>query len=263
MNKYEIKSVRADIWATKRENIEEVFKMAKYCLSAYMYSLNVFGLHSGVTKGAIYTWKDFLAILKEEKNLMHMIVRNADKIDKYMADEYLDMLDDLNDDTFRYYCSYLDSIENACDMKTAWRAKKGLKEYDTLIETNNYRQQLVEMMITKEDIMEFMSLPNHFWNFIKTRTIHGDDYDENDQEFYGINVKCDHHCNLIDIKLIVPKIINLKTALINVHEYQRAYELYKLLGHKFHETMIDNSTSKEFQKQFKDNYMTNFYSKFF
>ena len=46
---------------------------------------------------------------------------------------------------------------------------------------------------------------------------------------FGVeNIKQDNNC-LIDIKVFVPNVINLETAVINVHEFKHAYDLWKLI----------------------------------
>ena len=80
-----------------------------------------------------------------------------------------------------------------------------------------------------EDIKLFLNYPNTFWEFISSRTKYLNNYIEN-RDFYGVYPKFDFNSCLIDIKIIIPKIINLATALINIHEFKHAYDLYNILG---------------------------------
>lgn len=42
---------------------------------------------------------------------------------------------------------------------------------------------------------------------------------------------------LIDIKLLVPEIIDEDTLLVNIHEFTHAFELFQKLGHKYIENV--------------------------
>lgn len=246
--------IKDDIKNSRKENINEIWLMAKYCLETYIHSIWVFGIDSSVTKKVREIWKNFLGVLKEERLLTNFILKNSSNINLYTAEEFIDMLDDLNDDTINYYYDYLDSIDNACDMQTVWRAVPKKKDYDMLNETSKYREMVIEMLINMDDVKTFLNLPEDFWTYIIPRTLKGDDYDENDQSFYGINMRFDDNEQLCDLKLIVPKIINLRTALINVHEYKRAYSLYKLLGQRV-DRNIAFEDSIQCQKAFQTEYM--------
>lgn len=60
---------------------------------------------------------------------------------------------------------------------------------------------------------------------------------------------------LIDIKICVPKIKNLKTALINVHELKHGLDLLPQLG-KTCEKMNYEQRAKEKEKQFVKEYLS-------
>ena len=67
---------------------------------------------------------------------------------------------------------------------------------------------------------------------------------------------------LVDIKVFVPKVVNLKTALINIHELKHAYDLYGLLGKKIaDDNEFYEKEAKKFEKRFETEYMVNVYKK--
>lgn len=67
-----------------------------------------------------------------------------------------------------------------------------------------------------------------FWNFIKEK-IHS--YPKLANEFpWGCFPITDQNNILIDIKVIVPVVVDEATLVVNIHELAHAYELYGLLG---------------------------------
>lgn len=103
-----------------------------------------------------------------------------------------------------------------------------------------------------------------FWIYIKTRVLFLDSHFEEDNDFYGVNIKLDDSNFLIDMKVLVPRIINLETSLVNVHEFNHAYYLYKTLGYPivnddiFYEEMV-----KSYENLFQDEYVKKNYKKIF
>ena len=65
---------------------------------------------------------------------------------------------------------------------------------------------------------------------------------------WGTFTKNDSQGNLINIRIIVPEIVDEKTLLINIHEYAHAYELYQELGTKY-KPNIDQSEAYAVSKE--------------
>lgn len=54
------------------------------------------------------------------------------------------------------------------------------------------------------------------------------------------------------MKVIVPKIIDLKTACVNVHEWKHAHDLYQIIGKPMDKSDEDyEKSAKEMEKKFQ------------
>lgn len=82
-----------------------------------------------------------------------------------------------------------------------------------------------------DDIKKYLNYEKEFWEFIKSKILFISDNIESNKYFYSV-LRKEKDDILIDIKIIVPKIIDLKTTLINIHEFKHAYDLYKVFGKK-------------------------------
>ena len=108
-----------------------------------------------------------------------------------------------------------------------------------------------------KDIEDFLKYPEEFWQYIDIRTIIVDSHIPEEREFYGVNLKMSNN-KLSDIKVFVPEIINLETALINIHEFRIAYNLYQELGNAISkEDSWYELSGKESVKEFKKSYFKN------
>lgn len=241
-----------EIIRLKSLSIPQTLSIMKECLKAYIYSYQTFGSDSIVTKEIVSIWDDFKDILKEEHLLLDYLYQNKDIIDFFKACTFIDRIELINEDTIEYY---LDSIENmivACDMQTKWRAKREVKSFLTLTEDTSYREELYDLTLTHTVIKDFFNYPNSFFEYMNSRTWLLDSMSIEEMSFCGINVK-EVNNSIADLKLFVPKIIDLETAIINIHEYRRAYEIYKRIGKEFSDTKYieeANQTVEEFKKEY-------------
>lgn len=230
MNELELKDLKNDIKEIKYKNIEEIFLMAKYCLIAYAKSIFAYGRNHFITLEVIQVWKEFFKIIMEEKYILGYLVKNGLFEDFEEVNNFLFKLDNVNEETIQYYYDVLDGIETACEMNMEWKAMRPRKEFSTLIETDFYRKNLFFFTFSMGDVKNFLGYEEEFWKYIEKRVLLIDSHIQEDNEFFGVNMKFDDNQCLSDIKVFVPKIINLETALVNVHEFHHAYCLYKLLG---------------------------------
>ena len=142
----------------KKLNIEEKFLMFKYYIEAYTKSVFTFGINHEVTLDAKEIWNSYLLILKEESILFNFIKTNLNKMELNTAINYINYLDDINTKTITYFYEALDDILDACESKDEFRAKHKKKDFETLIETDKYREEIVGLTINLEDICNFLNL---------------------------------------------------------------------------------------------------------
>lgn len=264
MEKLDLIFLKKDILNIRFQNIEEIILMVKYCLVAYAKSVISFGFKHSVTSEVVRVWKEFLSIVIEEKNLLNKIVEYGLFVDVDEVYNFLDELDDLNEETILYYYRVLDDIETACEMGDSWRATRPKRDFRTLIEIDEYRKKLYALTLSLENVKEFLGYEEDFWIYIKTRVLFLDSHFEEDNDFYGVNIKLDDSNFLIDMKVLVPRIINLETALVNVHEFNHAYYLYKTLGYPIvNDDIFYEEMTKSYENLFQDEYVKKKYKKFF
>lgn len=258
----ENKILRDDVQNILYQDVEEFLLMAKYCLKAYVKSVICFGVQHPVTKDVVEIWKEFVSILIEEKNILKYLIQYSSLEDLEEVNAFMFELDDLNTETIQYYYQVLDGIESACEMKTDWRAVRPKKDFDTLIETDEYRKKLCSLTLSMEDIKSFLDYKQEFWKYIETRLIFIDSHFEEDKDFYGVNIKLDDYRCLMDMKVMVPTIINLETALVNVHEFHYAYQLFEILGSPITKSNQEfEESAKKCECCFQEEFMAKKYQK--
>ena len=92
---------------------------------------------------------------------------------------------------------------------------------------------------TFEDVVAFLDYPDDFWEFVKPRTRRIDATVPGNEIFFKTLLKFDDNGNIINIRVMVPYIIDLYTACVNVHEFKHAYDMYTRLN-----TFVDESDRK-------------------
>ena len=205
MNSLEKKMIKEYINDIKGLNIEEKLLMFKYYLEAYIKSIITFGISHKVTVDTKMMWNNYLIIMDEEQKIFRFM--EYDETAKYIS-----LLDDTNSLTVKYYYNVFDDILDACDTSDSFRAEHSKKEFNTLIDTDEYRQEVVGLTIKLEDIMKFLDYPQEYWNYVN----------EN-----------------VEIK----KINDLSTALLTLKQLSDLY-------HEQNSTNIDKNVEEEFKKEY-------------
>ncbi len=255
MDKNERKILKSEINDRQILNIEEISLMFKYFLQCFLKNLAVNNYNKINAGEAITTWNEFKKIIKEEKNFYKFMLKYQKEIDFNSAYHFIDMLDYINEKTVRYFIEIFDCIEDASERNTNFKRKYYKRNFDTLIQTNTYKIYATGLLLKLDDIKQFFNFPPSFWQYIDDKIIFIDSEKEQDNSIYGVLMKFDDNSLLKDIKIIVPYIIDLDTALINVHEIKHAYDLYQLLGSKVEDEMSLELTAKEEEEKFVKNYV--------
>lgn len=256
MDKYDRMFLKEDIDDIRSLNRDEFWLIFKYCLEAIIKSIVMFGYQNNVTKETLCVLKEYLNINAERGKIMHFLLKNSKLIGNEEANNFLIAMENLNEQTIVYYYRVLDDIIDACECKQEQRAIRIKKDFATLIETNDYRASSVGLIITLEDIKSFLNYPDAFWQYVEPKINYVDSHLEGHDKFYSTLMRFDANDCLIDIKVIVPYIIDLKTALVNVHEFKHAYDLYNLLGNPVNEhDSIYEQEAREVEKSFVKEYV--------
>ena len=255
MNRDDIKLFKIEVFCKRFINIKEVFNYWCYCLNDYIECVRVFGTDSEVSKDVRKIFREFLNIMIEENKILKYLLDNAIDLDACECDEFMIMMYELFEDTIEYYYNILEGIEVACAMGDEWRAKRPIKKFKTLLDTRKYHDIACGIMLMDSDIESFLGYPKDFWDYVDSgsRTIVLDSHVE-EKDFYGANLKIDND-KLVDLKIFVPYIVNLETALVNVHVFKNAYDLYKLGCAIKYDDLEYEMLGFEKEKEFKERYM--------
>lgn len=235
MDRQEKRDLKQDINVSKQDNLYHMFDFLNTWIKAIFQSIITFGINSKATKECLNAFTEYRKNLIAETNLYDYLYRHSKCAENDAVGEYLQDLFQLGEDTYAYYDKLLEEILVACDLKHEHRIIREKKNFQTLIESNEFFAKLLEILIDEDDILAYLKVSKEFMDFINKhdlRTIYIDYNDENEREFIGVNYKLDENDILKDIKIYVPSIIDLNTALIYCHTVSSAFEIYKLLGKK-------------------------------
>lgn len=250
MGNYDKKMFKENLCDIKKLNMEEKLLMFKYYFEAYIKSIFAFGINHKITKECKSIWNDFLLILEEENSIFKFLTKNIKKIEYSEACSYLSLLDQSNTNVVEYWYSLYDDILDACEANDEYRAVHRKRDFKTLTESNELHAQAIGLIITLQDVKKFLDYPQEFWNYIEDKIVYLNSYNEEQKNMYGVELNVDDNNKLVDIKVSVPYIINLETALVNVQKFKCAYDLYKLL-----DTYIDNNISDTADEQLNNEFI--------
>ena len=214
-----------DIEDMKKGQLEEMFLISFYSLSSYFKSLFTFGTRSSVTRDNINVIKEMFNIIKSERILLNFMLRNIDKFTDIVGS-----MDDLNDKTIEYYYKVIEDIEEAVEMEEEHRAIRPKKSFPTLIQTDTYINQVIALSENKSNIKEFLGFEEDFWEYIKKYEGSIEVSPEIASEIAYVIPFYDGNGIVTGLKMLVPEVVDLSTALIAIKCYVKAYDIYRSLG---------------------------------
>ena len=240
MNRELKKEYKKEIKEIKKQNFETLLLTLKYSVETMIESVD------GINQ-SMQVLEDVYQIINEEKRLLNFIKVNLKKIDANELDNLLDSLDELNEETIKYYYHLLDNI--TCDKLL----EKNYRRISTLLDTDKFRKEIFGLCLSMKDIIKYLDYSPEFWEYILPRTTRIDE-----ESFYQVNIKCDAQ----EIRVFVPNIINLETAKINIHEFKHAYDMYRILGIPYFKDDYEASARKE-EEKFENDYVHQKVKKYF
>ena len=259
MNNIEL---RKDLKNIKKENLNSLLLVSYYSIFQYLRELIKYGSSSKIANSNKELLKEFFMILKEENMYLNILIKNINVLKENEVYALIDKLDVLHDKMIEFIYNTLDDLEDAYELGREYRATIPNKNFKTILETDEYRKEIVRLILGESVIKEYFNYPEEFWNYIKNRiTLLHEDVESRD-EFYGVYPKITEENILIDLKIYIPKILDLKTLLINIHELNHAYILYTKLNQKF-EDIDYEILAKQEEKDFLNNYFEPVYTRTF
>ncbi len=198
--------------------------------------------------------KEYLQILEKQYRILSFLERGIAEIDEEETIRFMEALFLLGNKTSLYYKEILKGLEKAIKGKEQY-GERPQKQFQTLLETSDYEIWGKGLLLSTKDIIEYLGYPTAFWEYIFPKVSIRDHHQEAHHFFYLVNVKCEEG-RIVDMHVGVPKIINLETALINIHEFKHAYDLYERIGKPF----VDESTYEESAKEKERNFVKEYVS---
>lgn len=264
MNSSERKIIKNEIKEMNASALEELLMLGFSSFTSYIKCLLAYGIDSDITENNSKIFKYYIKDFKMQYRLTKGVLRNYKDIDYEAAYDVLDRLDYDMSESVDFYVRDINSYKETCKNK-----KNGIDEHwtagvkktiTTPGATDNYKKEMVGLLLSLDDIKKELSYSKDFWDYIKDRIIELDYKDfENDKAAFKVVVEKNDAGVLKDVSVVIPKIVNLETALISVEILSRAYALYTNRFSIVHEdneiyTYAAKSIKKDFVKRLNDIY---------
>lgn len=220
MNAKEKKEIKKEISSIKRLNVSQRLTMKKYFLKSLLYSVIMFGPQNNITYEVFNINKENSRINSSEDDLLFFLKKYSEIIDYNAAVSFLNLLDDINEKTIMYYLRQYDNIDEACELNNKNRVVRDKKNFDSLIDSKYYKILAYALTLNFDDIKEFLNIGDYFWEEILSRVEFVDYSSISNKELYGVIFLDD------DIKIVLPKIVNLETSIMSIDILVNIYNKY-------------------------------------
>lgn len=231
----------------KLNNLEKIYMIKEYI---GVYLVLILKNDKEKQKKLLKSLKKYLETIKIENEIYKFLEENQDKIsDQNEFGKLLDQIDLIHEQTYKYYDKILLNCEENYNREYDVIP---YQEFNTIGENNSMINKIKGLTLTLDDIKAFYNDEQVEILIKKLKII-----DENEKKampFFGA-FPIEKDGKLIDIKICVPRIKNLKTALINVHELKHGLDLFPQLGKEYKE-MNYEQRAREKEKQFVKEYLS-------
>lgn len=218
MEKYELQQI------INLNNLEFLMMVKEY-LPIYIKSLLCDNNLKNNRKVLLQKLNEYKYIIKQENAYMKYIKNNFLELKNVASlNEVLGKLDILNEKTYCYYDSVLKEFEENSNNIVP------LKSFKTLLETREYESEVKGLFLTDKDLEYYYQKEDAYY-YLKEHTKIIDVDLERGLDFYGCYPTVVGNV-LQKINICVPPITDLKSMLINIHEYRHGIDLFSYLGKK-------------------------------
>ena len=216
----------------KRNEVVDMCMFSFYSLTNYFKSVLKFGFKNSVTKDNLKCIKEMFRICKRERLIANFILKNVESFNMDAAMEVFNSLKSLNEKTMSYYFSIANGIDYACEANVASFGTRNQKDFLTLYEGNEIVTEVISLLNDKEQLRNFLGYPDDFWSFVDH---HDGNYVievpfEDAKNITYVSPLQDGNGNFADFKMCMPKVIDLGTAVLAITLYNKAFQIYNLIG---------------------------------
>ena len=166
---------------------------------------------------------DYKEELEHEIYYLNYILDNIDKINEEALEKVLALIDKVNEATYNYYDGLGDQyVSKTYTFSPIYHLNRRYPKF-------SHNEQLIDeikgLTLTETDIDNYF---NHCTPYLylkgRTKAMYSDD-----KSFYGVFTEMSNG-KITGINVFVPKVVDLGTALVNVHEFKHGIDLYKYIG---------------------------------
>ena len=255
MTKNELDMLKIDIREIQIENISAKIMMLKEYFSLLFNILIKKGFSDNYLKELNKAKFEYMQILTEENHLLGLILKDGLYKDFDAVNHLIIELNDLSDKTIIYYYRLIDDIEKELEINRNYSYRRITKNFDTLIENEEFKLKVLGLNLTIEDIKDYLKYEDNFWNYIsdKTKVIKNPYINYNSKiHYYGVWYDLNQDNKLKKLVICVPDVIDLKTAQIAIHEFKHAHDVYT--GNFFKDSILEETAKLE-ENKFKYEYL--------
>ena len=188
--------------------------------------------------------------LEQEIYYLNYILDNIDRIDEQALERVLAFIDKVNESTYNYYDGlgekYVNKSYTFAPIYHLDRKYPKFAHNELLID------EIKGLTLTSIDIDNYFNHATPYL-YLKERTKH---MYTDDKSFYGVFTEMRDN-RITAINVFVPQVVDLGTALVNVHEYKHGMDLYKYIGKEQPSLENFEMTAKREEYIFRKEYVRN------
>lgn len=243
---------KRDFRKIKRDNIDEFLSMGCDYFNTFFRITFSEGYNFNLKTQFAKALFEYYKITRKENTYLSFIMKNYKEV-RSLETLYsiLDDLDELNEKTYYFYQSLLEEWENSVENQSLSYAI-GKPNFQTLLETTRYEAELLGLFLTEKDLDNYYQKEDAYY-YLKERTKVWNVSAEEGIGYFGLFTENDGDI-ITKINLCVPKIINLKTMLINIHEFRYGISLYPYIGFPIPDFDFEAEAKTE-EKRFVSKYL--------
>lgn len=249
MTREESLEIKDTIKEYRNGEVEELFLIFYYMVQSLMKNTISYGFNHDFYHEVKKLGKEVNMHIKEERTLLKYIEKLGLENDYTEIMKFLSEIDSINEQTIRYYYQILDDFDDN-------KIRKRKKRFPSLLDSLEYRKEVCGFYLSISDVINFFNYSEEFWNYAFSKTMRVDIANKESEGFYGVFYLLDQEENIQGFKIVVPRIVNLSTALINVYEYKQAHDLYEKFNQKVSEDEEYEASARKCEKEFEEKYLS-------
>lgn len=237
-------------------NKQEALLLTKEYFVLYIISLFKDYKGKGSRRVLIEKLKEYYDTIREENSYLRFLLDNVDSIENEESlNKVLDNLDIVNEQTYIYYDNILKDYEDNMFYGTLDKKIVSPKHFGTVLENSSYMEEILGLVLNVHDLEEYYKHSADAFKYLLGHTKIYDSPANEGMDFYGCYPIEDKDTGILtEIRLCVPKISDLETMLINVHEFKHGLDLYPYIGAVLPEMDYEASAKNE-EEVFKKKYL--------